>query len=274
MKFGKQLHTWGAVDANSPIDILNPIDYYYLFTDTDETKLGKLSIVFDFYFDSFKLQYLVMPYTKKLFDYVPNNIPAHDPNFPITLPASVKEYQFLDNNSGLEWGGYIQKSFNHMDWTLYYFSGYDRNFNLYGANVFLDDFDVNSVVDTVFSYRKTEMIGISNVSFISDLTVRFDFAYFQSDSGNQEIESRPYLGQNELSEFLDFNTLTATNYFDISGVYYQYCLQLEYGLPLDIDFTTQLFGYEKKMNYGEYLVTNEDTLFSIIKKIIDQIGVV
>ena len=75
--------------------------------------------------------------------------------------------------------------------------------------------------------------------------MRFDFAYFQSDSGNQEIESRPYLGQDELSEFLEFNTLTATNYFDISGQYYQYCLQLEYGLPLDIDFTTQLFGYEK-----------------------------
>ena len=94
-----------------------------------------------------------------------------------------------------------------MDSAAYYFYGYDHNFNLYGANVFLDDFDVNSVVDTIFSYRKTEMIGISNVSFISDLTMRFDFAYFQSDSGNQEIESRPYLGQDELSEFLEFNYL-------------------------------------------------------------------
>ena len=28
-----------------------------------------------------------------------------------------------------------------------------------------------------------------------------------------------------------------------------------------------LSGYEKKLNYGEYLVTKEDTLFSLIKKI-------
>ena len=33
IKLGKQIHAWGAVDGNSPIDVLNPTDYYYLFTD-------------------------------------------------------------------------------------------------------------------------------------------------------------------------------------------------------------------------------------------------
>ena len=151
----------------------------------------------------------------------------------------------------IEYGGYIQKSFSSMDWTAYYFSGYDRNFNLYGANVFMDDWDVNSMTDTIFSYRETEMIAISNVSFlgpifnVNDITLRADFAYFQTDAGDAEIESRLYSGQNEFGELIDFNTLTATNYFDISAQYYQYSLQFEYNHPV--------YGW----NFGGYGGTGE-----------------
>ena len=246
ISIGKKLHAWGAVDAGSPIDVLNPIDYYYLFTDSDETKIGRESISLDlFLLNDFKINLLIMP------NHIANNIPKNDPDFPITLPATVEDYQFLNMDNPIEYGGYIQKSFSNMDWTAYYFSGYDRNFNLYGANVFMDNFDINSVTDTIFSYRETEMLAISNVSFINDITLRADFAYFKTDAGDTEIESRPYAGQDILSEFIDFNTLTATNYFDISAKYYQYCIQLEYGLPFEIDLTTQLFGYETIEVNGE-----------------------
>ena len=246
MRFGKQLHTWGAADANSPLDFLNPTDYYYLFTDSDETKIGKLSFLFDLYFeDQYKFQFLVMPNHK------PNNIPLNDPDFPITLPATVKNYQFLNDSKKPEIGAYIQKSGINMDWTLYYFSGYDRNYNLYGANVFLDQFDINSVTDTIFSFRKTDMIAFSNVSFIDDLTLRTDFAYFKTESASQSIEDRLYSGQDILSgTSLEFETLAATSYFNISAEYYQYCFQLEYGLPLDINFTGQIFGYVKEKVEG------------------------
>ena len=49
LRIGKQIHAWGSVDANSPFDFLNPIDYYYLFTDSDETKIGKFSLLLDLY---------------------------------------------------------------------------------------------------------------------------------------------------------------------------------------------------------------------------------
>tara|TARA_B100001123_G_C15125063_1_gene952998 strand:- start:29 stop:1099 length:1071 start_codon:yes stop_codon:yes gene_type:complete len=183
--------------------------------------------------------------------HIPNNIPSNDPNFPLTLPATVEGYQFLDKIRMYEYGGYIQASNNNTEFTFYYFNGYDRNFNLHGANVFFDDTDVNAVIDTVFSYRKTEMLGLSNVSFIGDLTIRSDFAYFQTAAASDSIETRPYAGQDELSRVIwdgefwfNFNTLTATNYFDLSAQYTQYCIQLEYGLPLNIDFTTQIFGYQ------------------------------
>ena len=30
-RFGKQIHSWGSVDANSPIDNASAFDYYYIF---------------------------------------------------------------------------------------------------------------------------------------------------------------------------------------------------------------------------------------------------
>ena len=239
IKLGKQIHAWGATDVSSPIDILNPIDYYYLFTDTDETKIGRNSLLMNLYFELIKIELIFMP------NHISNNIPNNDPDFPITLPANVQEYQFLDMQNPIEYGGYLQTSMNNMDWSIYYFSGYDRNFNLYGANVFSDEFDINTVTDTIFSYRKTQMYALSNISFIGDVTLRSDLAYFNTDAGNQSLENRPYYGKDPISEFLDFSNNIASSYFNISSQYYQYSIQLEYMLPFDIDFTSQIFGYEK-----------------------------
>ena len=253
LRIGKQLHSWGFVDANSPLDFLNPIDYYYLFTDSDETKIGKLSFLFDLYLNDFKLEFLVMP------KHISNNIPSSDPNFPITLPATVEGYQFLDQIKQPEIGAYIQKSFDQADLALYYFSGYDRNFNLYGANVFLDDFDINSVTDTVFSYRKTNMTALSFAGFNDDFTVRFDLAHFKSNATNESIDNRAYRGSDPISEYLNFDNLSANSYFNISGEYYQLNMQLECTLPYDINLTSQYFAYRQfktKGNVVDIQLTN------------------
>ena len=256
IKYGKQIHSWGAVDVGSPIDVLNSIDYYYLFTDSDETKIGKESLLIDLFYNSFKFEFIFMP------KHIPNNLPNNDPDFPIVLPASVQDYQFITQDKKYEYGGYLQYSMSNSDWTVYYFSGYDRNFNLYGANVFSNESDILTVTDTVFSYRSTQMYALSNVSFIGDATLRADFAYFETDSGNQQISNRPYSGSDPISDFFEFNNNLASSYFNIAGKYYQYSLQLEYPLPYDIDFTTQIFGYEKNNIQGE-IVDVELTNFSI-----------
>jgi len=248
IKLGKQIHAWGATDVSSPIDVLNPIDYYYLFTDTDETKIGRESVTLDvFPFDDIKIHLLVMP------NHVVNNIPENDPDFPITLPASPQSYQMLEQselNHLIEFGGYIQTSFSDMDWTLSYFSGYDRNFNLYGAKIYFSDTNESiTVTDTIFSYRKTDMIGLSNVSFIGDITLRSDFSFFNTDDGDYNFDNREYQGRDPLyyEEFLAFpNTSGINQYFDFHGQYYQYSFQLEYGLPYDIDLVAQIFGYDSK----------------------------
>ena len=241
IKLGKQIHAWGAVDIGSPIDILNPIDYYYLFTDADETKIGRESLTMDLYFDPIKIGLIFMP------NHIPNNIPTSDPEFPIALPTTIENYQIFEIEDAIEYGGYIQSSFNTMDWTAYYFSGYDRNFNLHGSSVFQNETNSDSVIDTIFSYRQTEMLGLSNVTFLGGLTLRSDFAYFQTNADNSSIENRPYAGTDILVQFglETYPNYLTSKYFNIGAEYYQYSIQLEYELPYEIELTTQLFGYEE-----------------------------
>lgn len=269
LRIGKQIHAWGSVDAASPLDILNPIDYYYLFTDTDETKIGRFSFSLETYLNDLKFHFLVMP------SHIINNIPSKDPNFPITLPATVEHYQFIDQDKNPEAGIYIQKSFSNMDWIISYFSGYDRNFNLYGSNVWqnTNGSDGLTVIDTIFSYRKTDMIGLSNVSFIGEFTLRSDFALFNTDDGDYIIENRPYKGTDVLMDtayyFEPFDTSynyreingfpeepEFSQYFNFHGKYYQYSIQLEYELPYNIDLVTQIFGYNADKIEGNNIDIN------------------
>ena len=93
ISLGKKIHAWGAVDGNSPLDILNPTNFYYLFTDLDETKIGRESIVLNlFASDNIKIQLLAMP--GHGIDFIPQN----DPNFPIQLPAYPGANNFLDQS--------------------------------------------------------------------------------------------------------------------------------------------------------------------------------
>ena len=276
LRIGKQLHAWGAVDVSSPIDILNSIDYYYLFTDTDETKIGRNSIALDLFLsDNIKIHLLAMP------NHIVNKIPNNDPDFPITLPASPQSYQMLDQSElkkPIEFGGYIQTSLVNTDWIISYFSGYDRNFNLYGSNVWqnTEGSDGLTVIDTIFSYRKTDMIGLSNVSFIGDFTLRSDFAFFNTNDGDYIIENRAYKGTDVLMDtayyyealdtYYNYREINGfpeepeiSQYFNFHGKYYQYSIQLEYELPYNIDLVTQIFGYKSdkiKSNQIDINITN------------------
>ena len=46
---GKKIYTWGNVDENSPIDILNAYDNYYLLHGPSERKLGSYSMSVEYY---------------------------------------------------------------------------------------------------------------------------------------------------------------------------------------------------------------------------------
>ena len=74
IRIGKQIHSWGSVDENSPIDNLNAYDYYYLLLGGAEKKLGAYSLAYDNYFnDKFKFSFVYSPMHNT------SRIPINDP---------------------------------------------------------------------------------------------------------------------------------------------------------------------------------------------------
>ena len=235
IRIGKQIHSWGSVDGNSPVGNLNAYDYYYIFESGTDQKIGALSTAADFYLGSWKFGLAVSPVHNT------NRLPMNDPEFPVKLPASPSISQIIEVNNPTEFGGFIIKSFNFGEATLTYFSGYDRVFSSSGFNILLENNE--TFIDTVFSYRKTEVMSIGGVALLGQLTARGEIAYFNTIDENDHIERITPEIQNEVPEY----SVTKPTYsapFLTEARYTQFTVQLEYELPWEVQFAGQYFQYD------------------------------
>ena len=241
IRIGKQIQTWGSTDGNSPVDNLNAYDYYYLFESGADQKLGTFSMASDIYLGSWKLGLSISPihYT--------NRLPLNDPESPVGLPVSPRASQVIGVENPLELGGYISKSFNRGDITLSYFDGYDRLFNLSGINLFSGANSNDTYLDTVFSYRKTTSLGMGGILFIGDLTLRGEYAVFNTKDNTKNVEKKY---DNQILQGIynvigdSITTIEYTHAFETQADYYQYTLQFEYELPWDLQIAGQWFQYD------------------------------
>ena len=78
IRIGKQIHAWGSADENSPIDVVNPLDYYYLFSAGAERKLATFSTATDLYINNTKLGFVFSPVHNT------HRTPGGDDDFPIS----------------------------------------------------------------------------------------------------------------------------------------------------------------------------------------------
>ena len=100
IRIGKQIHSWGNVDENSPIDNLNGYDYYYLLLGGSKKKLGVYSLAYDYIFgedNKFKLSMVYSPMHNT------SRFPVNDPDYPLGLPEDVNpsEHTLLFKDSVL-----------------------------------------------------------------------------------------------------------------------------------------------------------------------------
>ena len=110
IRLGKQIHTWGSVDENSPIDVVNAFDYYYLFFQGADRKLGSYSAAVDIYLNDWKLGAVFSPFHHT------NRVPVNDPEFPIRLPIVPQEYQIYPiEKVPTEYGAFIEYSHEYGD---------------------------------------------------------------------------------------------------------------------------------------------------------------
>ena len=80
LRVGKQIYSWGNVDENSPLDIVSPFDYYYMFYGGTNRKLSNLSLGIDYYLGKLKLYTVLSPIHST------NRLPIGEDDFPIELP--------------------------------------------------------------------------------------------------------------------------------------------------------------------------------------------
>ena len=197
IRFGKQINSWGLADGNNPTDNLNPYDLNYMFLTGTDRKIASLSLTFDTYVNDHKLGVVFIP------NHEPNRFPIKDSDFKIgdnDPPPSI------ENEDEFQWGISLQSMLGESDIMLTYFNGYDFSPS-YAGNY------------NQFEYRKTQVVGLSTVSFLNDLTFRTELAFFDTKTA------------------IDLNL--SANY---KAEYLQYVFQLEYPAPLDVTFTSQVIG--------------------------------
>ena len=233
-RIGKQIHTWGSVDENSPVDNPSSLDYYYLFFGGIERKMATLSLAVDYDIGDLKFNTVFSPI------HATNRIPLGNDDFPIELPVYPQASEIFPIQ-GLPYEGGIQGTFSteYGDISASYFSGYDRTFNLTGVNVYGHGSDISFPnVDVVYGYRKTDVFGLGGVLLNDWFILRGDLGYFSTMDKNKSIE-RP-------SSFnpVYYDSLHFTYPLLEKATYFQSTFQLETEWPFGINLTAQYFTHD------------------------------
>ena len=233
-RIGKQIHTWGSVDENSPVDNPSSLDYYYLFFGGTERKMATLSLAIDYYIGDLKVNTVFSPI------HATNRIPLGNDDFPIELPVYPQASEIFPIQ-GLPYEGGIQGTFStgFGDISASYFSGYDRTFNLTGVNVYGHGSDISFPnVDVVYGYRKTDVFGLGGVLLNNWFILRGDLGYFSTLDKNKSID-RP-------SSFNPayYDSLHFTYPLMEEATYFQSTFQLETELPFGINLIAQYFTHD------------------------------
>ena len=208
VKIGKQIHAWGVADGNNPTDNLNPYDYYYMFLQGADRKIGSVSASIISYWNNWQLEGVVIP------NHVSNRLPFNEPEFPFQIPIEPTEYQERQNS--LEYGLQLKTILGETDLGISYFEGYDRSFSLLG----IDTMNIMQV-SPKFGYRSTSVIGFNMVTFIKDITIRAESALFSTVN---DYEAKWY------------------SFLDTKADYLQYVIQIEYRMENSKTIGAQLIG--------------------------------
>ena len=250
VSIGKQIHTWGATDQNSPLDNASPYDYYYIFSNGTEQKMGAFSGALTYYLDNihFGIVFSPMHHT--------NRLPLGNNDFPIELPVKPRPELISNVDNTVEFGGYVKHSFDKGDIGLSYYKGNDRVFNLAGVNIFKNEFEntASPGVDTVLSYRQTSVIGLSATAILEPFTIRLDHGHFHTKDLNTDEtihRNRPDM-QNDPIFGSNWHHITDEWTFQEEAYYNQTTLQFEFEYN-SLSSTLGIFNYKIQKYEAKYL---------------------
>ncbi|MBC8311136.1 MAG: hypothetical protein H8E72_02435 [Candidatus Marinimicrobia bacterium] len=251
VRFGKQINSWGVGSTNSPLDILTPVNYYYFFSRGIEKNMGTLSLAIDGYFADYKVGLVY------LFEHSPHYLPLGDPEMPITIDSLPENLMVEEIHKPKQFGINFIAPVKDIDFTFSYFTGYDHLMSLFGASLWTDSINntFGSYVDTVLSYRASEVFGIGASTFIGDIRINSEFAYYSTtDQINSDGDIlRDFNGEYDkvcfpeiVQVYGDCTPIQDTYYgLGTTANYYEYLVEFEYpNLFLDITILGQFLSYK------------------------------
>ena len=238
-RIGKQIHSWGNVDENSPTDNASGLDYYYLFFGGIDRKMASLSIALDYYIGDLKINSVFSPIHST------NRIPLGNDDFPVELPVYPDPSEILPiSGKPFEGGirGIYSAGFGNI--SASYFTGYDRTFNLTGVNVYGRGSDLsNPFVDIVYGYRKTNVLGMGIVLLNNWVTIRSDVGLFLTKDKNKNIARQS--SRSTLYSFYLTDSLHLSYPLIEKSQYVQATFQIETELPFGLNIIAQYFVHDR-----------------------------
>ena len=132
----------------------------------------------------------------------------------------------------------------------------------------LDQIKSFSIIDIIYGYRKTKMIGVGTTLFFGNTTFRGDAALFNTSDKNSatDFSSRISSYQPQIYDSLHYSypLKEKDNYF-------QATLQLEIDLPFDLKFVGQLFTYDTLDYSSDSLPLDEDISIPNLEISVDEL---
>ncbi len=279
---GKQIFTWGSASENNPTDNISPFNFYYLFSMGKERKEGIFALNSTVYFENIKLNTIFIP------QHNTNPLPLNDPEFPLNIPLIPRDEQIMDLENPIEYGISLNFPINSIEFTTSYFSGYDRIVSFFGANVWTEpNANPQSVIaiDTVLSFRKTDVMGLGLSYLNGNLSIKGDLGYFISDDNihqgdsalyrfyspdtlinyckekNNSILNDPFSSGTPFPDCNTFPTFNNTELINNNAEYYQFTLELEYAPIDDFIFLSQYSKYKlNKIGLADSIKTSDTTI--------------
>ncbi|MAJ45518.1 MAG: hypothetical protein CMF96_12355 [Candidatus Marinimicrobia bacterium] len=240
LRIGKQIHSWGFVDENSPLDNLNGLDYYYLFDGGASRKLGSYSFASNIYWNNFSLKFIYSPFHNVSRMPIING--EIDPEFPEVIPIVPTKEETIEIENPSEYGFNLIYTIDNFDIGFSYFSGSDRIFNFSGVNVFGNGPDISfPYIDIYYGFRKTNVFGLSTLLLKNNFTIRSDIGFFLTKDINIISEKASFNPELNDSLHITYRGNEESKYIELN-------FQLEYTFSNELNFLSQIFYY-KSLKY-------------------------
>ena len=284
--FGNIIHSWGILSNNSPTDNLNATNYYYIFSKGTERKISQLALTGDIYVGNHLFAFAFNE------NHQGTTIPLNDSELPLELP--LPSNPIINELDKPEYALKYKYSGSLFDFEVSYFDGYDKTMSLFGANTWWDSEGgtqnlETAYIDTILGYRKSEILGLGFSTFIGDLSLKSEAAYFFTDDQvNKKSDiyrdfTGSYRGSNSdvcglYNQYLDdplnwpFPTIPEECFPELQdsypvgtkAEYFQYILELEYPIFFDIQLSAQFIFHDLlKITTGLPGETIEDKIVNL-----------